>query len=239
MNTRFRSLLASPICRVIIGAALSLTLLQDVHASEAETDAVREQIKAAYIDARLGKLQEALQILEPLVQAKNREAIFLKARVLNKMERPNAKKVFALQTEAARLGFVAAYLPAAVGYISFDNHELAFAWALKAAKEGVTGGHFVVSAFYCDAWDVVLPDSLIADAWLIIGMGGSLDVDDQDWISRSCGPLEPDEFRRGQLKTQVEFLTRYYRLRPLINPLADWHPWDLEALERRLEEPVE
>ncbi|NIA66974.1 hypothetical protein HBA54_00030 [Pelagibius litoralis] len=239
MNIRFPSRLVLPVCQVVLGAALLLTPLHDIHASEAQTDAVREQIKAAYIGWHRGELKEALQILEPLVQAKNREAIFLKAGVLNMMERPDGKKVLALQTEAARLGFVAAYLPAAGGYMNLGNHELAFAWALKAAKEGVTGSHFFISAFYCDSWDVILPDSLVADAWLIIGMGGSFDADDQQWVSRSCGPSEPDDFRRGQLETQVKFLTSRFRLPPVSDPLADWYSWTLEALEREVDTPAE
>ncbi|NIA66973.1 hypothetical protein HBA54_00025 [Pelagibius litoralis] len=223
---------------VLLATMLSLLALPvSSQAAESENDEAKAQIKAAYIAMVRKDLESALKTLEPLVEDRNGEALYLKAYIHERNLEYDIKHVYTWYEEAARYGSPLAMYKTAYQFSILGLHDHGYLWALKAAKLGMSNGLVLVSQYYCTPVGVVPQDALIADAWRIIALDG-FKFDDPVWQKGACGPKDPDDFRRGQLAAQVDILKRQFNLPPLKDHYAEWKQWKAEALaDTSVQEP--
>lgn len=224
---------------ILLATMLSLLALPvGSQAADPENDEARAQLKAAYIAMVREELETALELLEPLVQDNNAEALFLKSEIHGSNPGFDKRDTLIWYEEAADGGFVPAMMASARTAMMVGLTEHAFARSLRAAKKGDALAYMFLSQFYCKILGVVLRDPLTADAWLIIGLGGELDVDRAEWDLHACGPKNPDEFRRGQLEAQVKIIKQQFHLPTLKDHTAHWKRWKAEALaDNSVQEP--
>ena len=227
-----------PFCPVVIlSVFLALSVPNALPAEELSVAEMRSRLKEGVIAFDRGQPEWALELLLPLAEnEKHGGAAYLIAIVhVTFASHINMDLHFNWLRRSAQYGFAPAYMKLFDHAHDNFQFEVAYGWALRAAKAGYDIGFLRLSEMICDTYSVyrVVPhDPTIADAWLTLGLGG-IKMDDPVWKEFVCGDKEPDSARRIAIQEKVEELRGFFRPKPLNDPLAEWREWASEASGNR------